>query len=488
MPNAPRYAVIDIGSNSVRMVVYERGRMALPLFNEKASCCLGKDLAKTGQLNPKGLIEAKLLLQRFAHLAKNMRVKRITAVATAALRTAKNGKKFVSDIHKKTGLRIAIIPGTEEAKLSAIGTLAAFPDADGVMGDMGGGSMELVAINSGRIGKKISLQHGPLNLMNLQLNAALLQKKIYADLSDHKWLPAAGRGKTFYAVGGVFRAMARLHMEITKYPLHVVHNYRVDRAAFIRFLRAVRQNKWKKLAAKSGIAKTRIAAMPFAAAVLLELFQKVKFDNVCFSTYGLREGVAFYKDKKYIAGQDLLLSTCRGLAQRSNRFALNGDEVFEFLNPIVKTLPVNQKRLFHAACWLSDIGWADHPEERAKQIFHRLLYAPLLALDHDGRVFIAVCCYSRYAGKFDKLPDVVHLLDQKTLQLAMRLGLALRFADTLCGGVSGILPKLDFALRGKNIVLKLPKFMQVAGGEEVSKRLDAMADAYKLQSLIVQKS
>lgn len=489
MPNRPRYAVIDIGSNSVRMIVYERGRSAMPLFNEKASCSLGKNLGKTGILNPDGVVEAHLLLERFANLSKQMKVKNITVVATAAVRSARNGAKFVKDARKKSGLNIRIISGKEEAKLSALGVVSAFSEAAGIVGDMGGGSMELVGVASGRIKKRISLQHGPLNLADLGLKPEKLDKKIAADFANHKWLKKAGQKKTFYAVGGVFRAMARLHMDMRGYPLHVVHNYTVPRADFVRFLKQCRSSsRWKKRAEEIGIAKNRIAAIPYAAAVLLQLFDAANFGEICFSTYGLREGIAYDHDRRFMRERDLLLATCEGLARRNNRFELNGDEVFEFLGPIAGKLSADKQRLFRAACWMSDIGWADHPEERAKQIFHRLLHGPLLAVTHADRVFIAACCYSRYAGKKDRLPnDVAKLCNAADLNLAMQLGTGLRFADTLCGGAPGILSQLDFSVRRGRMELHVPKKMAVAGGEEVPKRFEALADTLNLRSLIVQK-
>lgn len=488
MPSRRRFAVLDIGSNSVRMIVYEQGRSALPLYNEKASCSLGKNIGKTGDLYQKGMQEAVLLLQRFAALAKQMKVSKTTAVATAAVRYAKNGKDFVALVKKKTGIKIRVISGKEEAQLSAEGMISAFPSADGIMGDMGGGSMELVGLHRGKIKKRISLPFGPLSLIDLGLPLRTLKIRIGLDLREQGWLRAAGRGKTFYAVGGVFRAMARLHMELSGYPLHVVHHYKIDRAPLLKFLRQCAAKKLQKRAQKIGIAKNRIAALPYAATVLLALFELVPFKTICFSTYGLREGVAKWQEKSKARdlNNDLLLETCRALALRSARFGLIGGEVYEFLAPLWKDLPKDTQRLFEAACWISDIGWADHPEERAKQIFHRILHAPLLAVDHEGRCFIALCCYSRYAGNAQQLGGILNILNKPAQQLAIRLGAGLRFADTLCGGAPGVLPKTKLSISPRSLTLHVAKSMPVGGGEELPKRFETLADICHKAPIIIQ--
>jgi exopolyphosphatase/guanosine-5'-triphosphate,3'-diphosphate pyrophosphatase len=221
--------------------------------------------------------------------------------------------------------------------------------------------------------------------------------------------------------------------------------------------------------------------------VLLRLFAIAKFRDICFTTYGLREGVAIVQQgQHHPTGHNSLMATCKALAMQSGRFGLNGDEVFEFLRPFTLGLPPNYNKLFHAACWISDMGWSDHPEERAKQIFNRILHAPLLAIDHHGRAFMALLCYSRYAGKADKVKEMTKILNHKEFQLAMRLGLALRFADTVCGGVPHILPKLKFTVSGKSMMLQTPKTMAVAGGDEVHKRLENLADAFNMSPMIIQ--
>lgn len=484
MAKGKRFAVIDIGSNSVRMVVYDDGATAIPLYNEKASCALGKNLGKTGLLNPKGAEQAAALLTRFAHLSRAMEVNKTVAVATAAVRTAKNGSAFIRRVKRDAKLRIRVIPGKEEARLSAEGVRAAFPDATGIMGDMGGGSMELVAMKRGAISKAVSLPLGPLALADkVNGNRAALKKLIAANLQNAKWIGKAGKGNTFYAVGGVFRAIARLHMDYAKYPLHVVHAYEVSAAKFVPFLRLCQSGRMAQRAEKMGIAKNRIAALPYAAEVLLQLFNRAKFSKICFSTYGLREGVAAreFKQKK---NADLLMNTCKILAQRGGRFGAIGDEVYEFLQPLLQGADKTTRHYFRAAAWISDIGWADHPEERAKQIFHRILHAPLLSVDHAGRCFIALCCYARYNGDLEKAGDLVALLPKRVQLLAVKLGASLRFADTLCGGAPHILPRLRLQQSGDKLTLKMPKNFAVAGGEEVPKRFKAFAELIGLNSAI----
>ena len=479
----PKHAIIDIGSNSVRMVVYEIGRASTPLYNEREGCGLGRNLAKTGYLHPDGVKEATLLLQRFAKLIKSMRVKKITAVATAAVRDAKDGQRFLQSVRAKTGLKIRVLTGAEEARLSATGVCAAFPGASGIMGDMGGGSIELVAMAGGSLGKRISLPLGPLNIMESGLAKSKLMDHIDGQIGALPWLKPAGRKKRFYAVGGTFRAMARVHMQLLNYPLHVVHRYTVLRKPFSKFLDQCVAGQHRNLAEQVKISKTRIAAIPFAAMVLKSLFHRAEFEEVCFSIYGLREGIAYVDEPKSVKS-DMVLHACRMLGGSRNRFGLNGDEVFDFLAPLV---PRAASHIFRAACWVSDIGWMEHPEQRAWQVFQRLLYAPMLSVDHKDRLFIATACYVRYGGDCKKLPDrYLQLMDFDQFALAKKWGVALRFADTLCAGAPGILSNLDLQLARGHLTLNLPRAWPVAGGDAVPKRFSNLADAFGRNALIIQ--
>src|SRR5215470_10897185 len=223
-----RIGVIDLGSNSIRLVIYERlSRSPAPIFNERVLCGLGRGLQRSGKLSPEGTSRALDNLARFMLLARHMGVSRLDLLATAAVRDASDGAAFVAEASRRCHAAIRVLSGQEEARLSALGVLSGMPEADGVMGDLGGGSLELVALNRGEIGEQATLPLGPLRIMELgEGEPKRARGAVDAALAGLLWLESCA-GRVFYAVGGAWRAIARIHIEQSRYPLHVIHHYRV---------------------------------------------------------------------------------------------------------------------------------------------------------------------------------------------------------------------------------------------------------------------
>ena len=228
-------AVIDIGSNSIRLVVYDGAKRApLPVFNEKVICGLGRDLDRSGRMSDESMEMAIHCLQRYVALTGSMGVRRVQTVATAAVREASNGADFVQRIQRECGLDVDVLSGRQEAELSALGVLSGIPRAQGVMGDLGGGSVELVKLSDGRLRQKTTLPLGALRVAANDLSDEAIDK----ELSNLGWLSAA-KEETFYAVGGAWRALARIHMEQIRYPLHVIHQYSLNAIEALSFARFV---------------------------------------------------------------------------------------------------------------------------------------------------------------------------------------------------------------------------------------------------------
>ena len=173
-------AVIDVGSNSIRLVVYKGLRRApLPILDDKVSCGLGRGMDREGMMSPQSMDLALRTVSRFVDIARSMRVSGIKAVATAAVRDAANGPDFKNAVKRRCGISLRVLSGMEEAKLSALGTLCAIPDADGVMGDIGGGSLELVEIREGKIGNHATLPLGTIPLLESGMSPEKARKKPY---------------------------------------------------------------------------------------------------------------------------------------------------------------------------------------------------------------------------------------------------------------------------------------------------------------------
>jgi exopolyphosphatase/guanosine-5'-triphosphate,3'-diphosphate pyrophosphatase len=490
-----RIAVIDIGSNSLRLVVFERlGATLMPLLNEKVMCGLGRGIARTGRLNREGIELAYANLQRFVALARALSVDHLAGIATAAVRDARDGQEFAAEIERRCGLPVRIIAGPEEARLSAAGVLAGIPAADGVVGDLGGGSVELVRINGGpnnngkpAIGEGISLPLGPLRLAEFADNPRALREAIRRSIAGADLLRAA-QGKALFLVGGAWRAIARLHMEQAHYPLHIIHQYTVHRRSAEAFIEVLSGMSRRSLERITTVSRKRLELVPLAALILYELVAAGAPERIVFSAFGLREGYA-YGLLPAQPGVDPLIAACIGVASSQSRGHSDGDLLAHWTAPVFGELPEYSRRLHRAACWLSDIAWTEHPDYRAEQAFTRSLRMPIGAISHQERVFIASTLHARYGGPPDdpiKAPTRP-LLDDHEAAEARSLGLALRLAYTLCGGALELLRDVQLSRDSNALMLELPEKGSLFQGETVERRLGALARALGLNPQITRQ-
>ncbi|MFT5539325.1 MAG: exopolyphosphatase/guanosine-5'-triphosphate,3'-diphosphate pyrophosphatase, partial [Alphaproteobacteria bacterium] len=306
---APLSAVIDIGSNSVRMVVFSGAeRSPVPIYNERTLCGLGRSLGETGKLDAGGVVKALAHLARFAVLARAMGVERIEALATEAVRAASDGADFVAEAEAILGAPINILKGEAEAQASAYGVVSGIPAADGMMGDLGGGSLEIVTLDHGMPGAYATLPIGSLRLhesagTDMDKVGALVDKA----LESVDWLGAI-KGRTFYPVGGAWRAFAAVHMNQQNYPLHVVHQYSMGGADAVALLQLISCMSPKSLAKIRGVPKARLKTLPVAAIVLERLLSQARPKELVFSAFGLREGWLYGKLEAGEKAQDPLLT------------------------------------------------------------------------------------------------------------------------------------------------------------------------------------
>ncbi|MBP2294405.1 Ppx/GppA family phosphatase [Azospirillum rugosum] len=473
-----RVAVIDIGSNSIRLVVYDAlKRSPLPVFNEKVLCGLGRGVEKTGRLNPEGVAQALDALERFSVLAAGMRVGRLDIIATAAVRDASDGEAFVDAVKARTGLEVRVISGEEEARLSALGVLSGTPAADGLVGDLGGGSLELVRLDRGVIGEHVTMPLGPLRLMESASGKQNgLNRVIDQHLEKLDWLPRV-KGKPFYPVGGGWRALAKLHMEQVKHPLHIIHHYAVPCGEARDFAGLIAKQSRSSLEKMSG-SRRRVDTLPYAALVFERLLRAAQPSTVVFSAFGLREGHLFSLLRPEVQRQDPLIAAADDWAQRFGRM---GDPALlvSWTSGLFAGEDDAAQRLRQAACLLSDVGWGEHPDYRAEHACLRILRYPFPGVDHDERAFLALAVYARYAGTIDGPATVGprSLLNEAQALKATVLGLALRLAHTLTGGATALLQRTTLKVAGERLTLTLPDDNSVPAGEAVQRRLDALAKA-----------
>ena len=471
-------AVVDIGSNSIRLVVYESAqRTPTPIFNEKVLCGLARGLNNTGMLSEDGVRMALSSLARFRALTDAMGVARIDVVATAAVRDARNGAEFAAAVRDRCNFKVVILDGAEEARLSALGVLSGIPEADGMMGDLGGGSVELVGLGGGATGKHVTLPLGPLRLMDAgEGNFSRARKIIDKEIEDLGWLSDA-KGKRFYPVGGAWRALARVHMSQTGYPLHVIHQYSIRAKALLDFTRLVSQLSANTLRKTPGVSRQRIDSIPYAAYLLQRLVERSGVADVVFSAFGLREGCLYDRLSSAERKLDPLLSACQREAERAGRATADGEFLFDWMSPLFPGETPRQKRLRLAACHLADIGWSEHPDYRAEMVFDRILRHSTVGTDHPGRVFMALAVASRHSTLKKEMirEEAGTLLSEEDEMRARTVGVAMRLGYTFSGGVVSLLAHLRLRRDADKVTLSLPDHADILVGDAVERRFRTLA-------------
>jgi exopolyphosphatase/guanosine-5'-triphosphate,3'-diphosphate pyrophosphatase len=480
-----RKAVVDLGSNSVRLVVFEGdGRNPVTVFNEKAVLRLGRGLQATGKLPQAAMTQAYTVLSRYHAVARAMGAEVFEILATAAVRDAENGSVFADTIRGLLpGVTLRILTGEEEAALAAEGVLCGIPAAGGVMADIGGGSLELVPLEAGLAGAARTLKLGVIRLAERSGNDLTRARAIAeSDMASVEFLPQAA-GRDLYLVGGAWRALARIHMAQIGYPLGLVHHYTI-RHEEARDLASVIAGACKRaLERLPGIPRRRIDDLPYAAIVLRRLLRLTAARRVVFCANGMREGWYLRQVTETVRREDPLLAASKDYAFRLGRDYAMGPALFGWTAALFAHESAEARRLREAACWLADIGSHDHPEYRTEQAFYRVLRQPGVGLDHHARAFLALTIALRYEAEPDApfLMPARLLLDVASAHRAEVLGTALRLGFTLSAGTASLLAGTSLSLINQRLILRLETNGGVFAGEAIMRRLDRVAQALGLE-------
>ncbi len=485
-PDVRRRAVVDLGSNSVRLVVFEGdGRSPMAIFNEKAVLRLGRGLQSTGRLNDEGTAQALTVMNRYFAIARAMQADPFEVLATAAVRDAVNGPYFIALLQRRLpGIRITVLSGEQEAELSAAGLLCGIPNAHGLLADIGGGSLELVRLDRGRRSTARTLSLGVIRLAERAGGDPTRARAIAeADLAAETWLPEMA-GRDLYAVGGAWRALARIHISQTSYPLTLLHHYTISREEARDLAGLVASASRRQLEKLPGIPRRRIDDLPFAAVVLRRLLRATGARRVVFSASGLREGWYIHQLPPGLRDADPLLAAGHDYARRFARDITLPPALIGWTAPLFPGEAGEPGRLRETACWMSDIGSRDHPEYRAEQAFLRILRQPGIGLDHPARAFLALTLALRYEAEADApfLRPALLLLTPEATRRATILGVALRLAYTLSAGTAELLAGTRL-VPGQHLTLQLAEGSGVFAGESVTRRLDRLAEVMGLAAV-----
>ena len=469
----------------MRLVVFDGAhRNPLPIFNEKAVLRLGRGLESTGRLNEEGVTQALVVMTRYQAVARAMGADPFEVLATAAVRDAQNGPAFVDALRVRLpGVAMRILSGEEEAALSADGLLCGIPRADGILADLGGGSLELARLDRGGFAGARTLSLGVLRLTERAGGDLVRARAIAeADLATVPWL-AEGAGRDLYIVGGAWRALARIHMAQIGYPLNILHHYSIRREEARDLTAMIAGIGRRGLERLPGVARRRIDDLPIAAVVLRRVLRVTGARRVVFSANGLREGWLSRHMSEAERAEDPLIAAAREHARMLARDPGLPPALIDWTDQLFASEDREMCRLRHAACWLSDTGSLDHPEYRAEQAFARVLRQPGIGLDHHARAFLALAIAARYEAEPDApfLSSARLLLDVASATRAEALGAALRLAYSLSAGTPDLLAGTRISVQASRLVLRLFGGGAYAG-DSVLRRMDGLAQALGLEA------
>jgi exopolyphosphatase/guanosine-5'-triphosphate,3'-diphosphate pyrophosphatase len=482
-----RVGVVDVGSNSVRLVVFDgAARSPAYFYNEKVMAGLGQGLVETNRLNPKGRERALSALKRFAALAKGMELPTLSCVATAAVREAEDGSEFQALVEKETGLKLWVIDGQEEARLSAQGVLLGWPEAEGLVCDIGGSSMELAEVSGGKVGRRVTSPLGPFRLQQIAGGKKGLHdfiektmEGLAAQLGTHH--------QRIYLVGGSWRAIARLDMERRGYPMTVLHEYRMGPQSVLQTVQWIARSNMDDLRAKTGTSAARMELVPLASQVLRQLVLTFHPKEIDVSSYGIREGLLYEQMPERLRARDPLIEACRHAERTMARIPGFGKKLYNFLLPLYKNVSEERLRLVKAACLLHDTTWRAHPDYRAEVCFDNATRANLGGLSHAERVFLGLALLHRYKNSRtgSSMERLFSLLTDHQIRDAEVLGKAMRFGAMFSIRSPEDAGSLSWRPKKKILQLTLNPEAEPLFGEVAQARFSSLAQSLGAEAKVV---
>lgn len=476
-------AVLDIGSNSVRLVVYERlARSLTTLYNEKTACALGRGLAKTGEIAYENIDRALTAIQRFALVCKLMRVGQVHILATSAVRDASNSAAFVSAVQQTMGTEVRVLSGEEEAHFAALGAISGMPGFKGIVGDLGGGSLELSQISSGLDSTGETYELGVIRIQDDSGTSPQKAQQL-ARQRVKKSQILAGQGGAFCAIGGTWRSLAKVHQVLRNYPLHMVQHYTVKASDILKLCEEIVEavEAGKPYPGAEIASSGRRDLVPFGAAVMIEVIKAGKFDSVVFSALGVREGYLYGQMQPDERAVDPLLQASEELSILRSRSPEHAHDLIGFTAGFLAAIGIDEspdeRRLREVACFLADVGWRGHPDYRGEQAVDLIAYGNFTGVDHSGRAFLAETLAVRYMGLKQKFisQELLDLSSAATSQRARLIGATFRVGYPMSAAMPGVLPRVRFELEKGVLKLILPPDLAFLDGEHLRSRLDQLA-------------
>ena len=469
-------AVVDLGSNSVRLVVYDRlSRAPFPRFNEKSLCRLGASIDADGDLGERAMDCVVRALERFAAIAQAMDVDKIELLATEAIRRAGNGEAFRERLERASGLAVRILSGDDEARLAAKGVIAGFYRPSGLTGDLGGGSLEIAEVREDHVGDaRVSMPIGALHVAARMADDRKGARR-HVDEALRNALPEVVPERDFHVVGGGWRALAKVHMANNEHLVPVIHGLELGADELRELSKSLAAMDIDEVRAVPGVPGRRASTLPAAALVMDRVLKHLEPARVRFSSLGIREGWLYEQLPESARARDPLIVGCAQLAVESARVPDFAEALQRWTDTLFIGESVAQRRLRIAATWLSDIAWREAKDVQARHAFERILRFPFIGLTHPERVFLAATVHSRYGKRVED--ETLELLGDGEAERAHVLGTAMLLGYRFSGSVAAILGHARIATDEERVTLEVDEATSVPDGDAVQERLSLLAKA-----------
>ncbi len=472
------YGVIDIGSNSIRLVVYDGlSRAPFPRFNEKSMVALGAGIGADGRFSKKVISNALNAVIRMDAIARSMQVERVDVLATEATRRARNGRDLIAAIRKNTGLKPRILTGEEEAKFTTFGVISGFFQPKGMVGDIGGGSLEVAEVLVDRVGDRMtSMPLGAFPVVE-KMKDGYGAAKDWIDGILEESLPPMLTDPVFYSVGGGWRALARIHIAMNKMPISVVHGYELQTDELRALAQDVSKMSVDEIAELPDVPARRIETLAASALVMSRVLRKLAPERVIFSAYGLREGWLYSQLDAEEQYRDPLLEGAQAIGLPMARVPAFSLALGRWTDDLFPGETQSDRRLRLTVCALTDIAWREHAKVRAADSFLRLLAFPFIGISHSDRAFVSVAIFARYGGKLDAMVKSAtdKLLSENDLRRANILGRTLLLAHRFSACVPEILQHSRLKIEVDAVRLEILDTHDLPDSDAVQTRLRQLA-------------
>ncbi|EJF75847.1 hypothetical protein MEC_00402 [Bartonella alsatica IBS 382] len=424
-------------------------------------------------------------LKRFHALCRQIGVEEIYTLATAAAREAKNGSEFIQNAENILQNKIYLLSGSEEAVYSAYGVISTFYKPKGISGDLGGGSLELIDIDNSDVGEGVTLPLGSLCLQYMSNNDITVAARIVHEQFDKSTVVRKSMTRCFYAVGGTWRNLAKLHMATKHYRLPVMHGYEVDAVEMEDFLRFIVSGCIDNIGGIITVSKNRRQLLSYGAIILIGLIRCMGFEKIIFSGAGIREGFLYSRLPQAVRVSDPLITACTEVAILQARSPKQAEELIDFTTNAFEVFGISETedecRYRKAACLLADIGWRIHPDYRGNEAANQIALGSYPGISHEGRIYAALAVFFRNTGLLidnESLP-IFQLATKNIIEKARILGETMHIAYLFSASTAGILPHLSWHKKTNHVVLYIPERYAGLLGERPLNRLKKLSKIIK---------